>query len=66
MMLMPLMFLFFFYGTPSGLVVYWTVQNIFTIIQMALTKHHAATPAPATTSPRPPPKPEPRTKVKSK
>jgi YidC/Oxa1 family membrane protein insertase len=66
MMLMPLMFLFFFYGTPSGLVVYWTVQNIFTIIQMAMTKHHAAAPASTATSSGPPPKPETRTKVKSR
>lgn len=38
MMFMPLMFLFFCYGMPSGLVLYWTVQNIFTIVQMKMTK----------------------------
>lgn len=66
MMFMPLLFLFFFYGTPSGLVLYWTVQNLFSIAQMAMTKH-ASTPVgqalPATVAP---PKPQPRTKVKSK
>ena len=52
MMLMPLMFLFLFYGTPSGLVLYWTVQNLFTIIQMKMTKHTpAAGPLPPPSSP---------------
>ncbi len=31
--LMPLMFLFCCYGFPSGLVLYWTVQNVLTILQ---------------------------------
>ncbi len=31
--LMPVIFLFLFWGMPSGLVVYWTVQNIFSIIE---------------------------------
>jgi YidC/Oxa1 family membrane protein insertase len=30
---MPLMFLFFCYNLPSGLILYWTVQNILSIIQ---------------------------------
>ena len=31
--LMPVMFLFFFYNLPSGLVFYWTVNNVVSIIQ---------------------------------
>ena len=30
---MPLIFLFLFWGMPSGLVLYWTIQNIFSIIE---------------------------------
>ncbi len=30
---MPLIFLFLFWSMPSGLVLYWTVQNIFSIIE---------------------------------
>ncbi|MGL4563043.1 MAG: YidC/Oxa1 family insertase periplasmic-domain containing protein [Brevinema sp.] len=30
---MPVIFLFLFWNMPSGLVVYWTVQNIFSIIE---------------------------------
>jgi YidC/Oxa1 family membrane protein insertase len=30
---MPIMFLFLFYGLPSGLVFYWTVNNVVSIIQ---------------------------------
>lgn len=30
---MPIIFTFFFYGMPSGLVLYWFVNNILTIIQ---------------------------------
>ena len=28
--------LFFFYDLPSGLTLYWTVSNIFSIIQLRL------------------------------
>ncbi|MGL4676942.1 MAG: YidC/Oxa1 family membrane protein insertase [Brevinema sp.] len=31
--LMPVIFLFLFWGMPSGLVLYWTVQNVFSIIE---------------------------------
>lgn len=31
--LLPVMFLFLFWNMPSGLVLYWTVQNIYTIIE---------------------------------
>ena len=35
--LMPFIFLVFCYNFPSGLVLYWTVQNILTIIQQCIT-----------------------------
>jgi YidC/Oxa1 family membrane protein insertase len=34
---MPLVFLFFCYNFPSGLVLYWTCQNLFTICQQWIT-----------------------------
>jgi YidC/Oxa1 family membrane protein insertase len=36
MMLMPFIMLFFFYDLPSGLTLYWTVSNIFSIIQLRM------------------------------
>ncbi|MDD4818496.1 MAG: membrane protein insertase YidC [Victivallaceae bacterium] len=36
MYLMPLVMLFFFYDLPSGLTLYWTVSQIFSILQMYL------------------------------
>lgn len=35
--LMPFIFLFFCYNFPSGLVLYWTVQNLLTIVQTFIT-----------------------------
>jgi len=35
---MPLMFLFILYNFSSGLTLYWTVQNLLTIVQTKLTK----------------------------
>ena len=35
---MPLMFIFFCYNLPSGLSLYWTVQNLFTVAQTKLTR----------------------------
>ena len=35
---MPLMFMVFLYGQPAGLTLYWTVQNLLTILQTKLTK----------------------------
>ncbi|MBA4147810.1 MAG: membrane protein insertase YidC [Verrucomicrobia bacterium] len=35
---MPLMILFFLYKMSAGLTLYWTVQNLLTILQMKLTK----------------------------
>jgi YidC/Oxa1 family membrane protein insertase len=34
--LFPIMFFFIFWNMPSGLVLYWTVQNILTIGQQYL------------------------------
>jgi YidC/Oxa1 family membrane protein insertase len=45
---MPLMFLVFLYNFSAGLTLYWTVQNLMTILQMKLTRAKeptAATPA---------------------
>jgi len=33
---MPLIFLFLFWNMPAGLVLYWTVQNIFSIIEQEI------------------------------
>jgi YidC/Oxa1 family membrane protein insertase len=43
------MFLVFLYNFSAGLTLYWTVQNLMTILQMKLTraKDPAATPAAA-------------------
>ena len=35
---MPLMFVVFFYSASSGLCLYWTVQNVLSIIQTKMTK----------------------------
>jgi YidC/Oxa1 family membrane protein insertase len=35
---MPLMFMVFLYNMSAGLTLYWTVQNILSIVQMKLTK----------------------------
>jgi len=37
MLLMPLMFMFMFIWAPSGLVLYWTVSNLWAIGQQAIT-----------------------------
>ncbi|MBI3192702.1 MAG: membrane protein insertase YidC, partial [Pedosphaera parvula] len=36
---MPLMFMVFLYNYSAGLTLYWTVQNLLTIVQMKLTKN---------------------------
>jgi YidC/Oxa1 family membrane protein insertase len=38
--LMPVIFLFCCYNFPSGLVLYWTVQNILTILQQCVVSRH--------------------------
>ena len=42
---MPLMFIVFLYNFSAGLALYWTVQNLLTILQTKLTKA-AAPPRP--------------------
>ncbi len=45
---MPLMFVFILYNFSAGLALYWTVQNLLSIVQMKLTKNEpiaAVTPA---------------------
>jgi hypothetical protein len=37
MAFMPLMYLFFFLGTPAGLVLYWLVSNLFSMVQQYFT-----------------------------
>ncbi len=39
MLLMPFMMLFLFYAMPSGVVLYWTVQNLLSIAQQVYTNH---------------------------
>jgi len=55
---MPLIFLFMLYNFSAGLTLYWTVQNLLSILQMKLTKTSQAAPAaaPAATSALPPKK----------
>jgi YidC/Oxa1 family membrane protein insertase len=47
---MPLMFLVFLYTYSSGLALYWTVNNLLTIVQTKLTKMNQAPAAPAVNS----------------
>ena len=42
MMFMPLIFIGFCYNFASALALYWTVQNIFSIVQLYLTRNAAA------------------------
>ena len=48
---MPLMFMVFLYGQPAGLTLYWTVQNLLTIVQTKLTKAKAEPKTPAPVAP---------------
>ena len=41
MMFMPLIMLIFFYDFPSGLALYWTVNNILSILQMKYSQYAA-------------------------
>lgn len=45
MQYMPLMFIVILYSFPAGLALYWTVQNLLSILQMKLTKNITANPA---------------------
>ena len=40
MTIMPIMFVFFLYGMPAGLMLYWTIQNVWQIGHTALTKRY--------------------------
>jgi YidC/Oxa1 family membrane protein insertase len=44
---MPLMFLALFYNYSAGLTLYWTVQNLLSILQTKLTTTKPSDPAPA-------------------
>jgi YidC/Oxa1 family membrane protein insertase len=48
---MPLIFLFMLYNFSAGLTLYWTVQNLLSILQMKLTKSSQATPTNAAAPP---------------
>jgi YidC/Oxa1 family membrane protein insertase len=47
---MPLMFLVFLYSYSSGLALYWTVNNVLTIVQTKLTKMNQAPGSPVAAS----------------
>jgi YidC/Oxa1 family membrane protein insertase len=47
---MPLMFLVFLYSYSSGLALYWTVNNLLTVVQTKLTKMNQPLPAAAPTA----------------
>ena len=51
MMLMPLMFMFMFIWAPSGLVLYWTVSNLWAIGQQAVTNKMIGPPVVRTVRP---------------
>ncbi len=51
---MPLIFLVFLYSQPAGLTLYWTVQNLLTILQTKLTNSKNVPPAPAPVPVAPP------------
>ena len=47
MMFMPVIMLLFLYDLPSGLTLYWTVSNIFSIVQLWLQQKRSQSPAAA-------------------
>jgi YidC/Oxa1 family membrane protein insertase len=47
---MPLMFLVFLYTYSSGLALYWTVNNVLTVMQTKLTKMNQAPVSPVVAS----------------
>jgi len=40
-MIMPLMFVWFCYSYPCALALYWTVQNLFSVVQLYVTRNQA-------------------------
>ena len=61
--MMPFIFLVFCYNFPSGLVLYWTVQNVLTIVQQSLT-NRAKDPEPVVAVPQKKSKSKAKAKVK--
>ena len=53
MMFMPLIFIFFCYNFASALALYWTVQNIFSIVQLYVTRNKTALQPEKVTAPKP-------------
>lgn len=53
MQYMPLIFIFILYNFSSGLALYWTVQNLLSILQMKLIKNTTPTTTPTPVPPRP-------------
>ena len=49
-MFVPLIFVFFCYNFASALALYWTVQNVFSIVQLYVTRNKTA-PAPVKVTP---------------
>ena len=47
MMWMPVVMLLLFYDLPSGLTLYWSVSNLFSIIQLLIQKRNSKEAAPA-------------------
>ena len=56
MQLLPIIFLFFCYGFPSGLTLYWTTQNLITIFQQKINQLRDKNNTPTITH-TPPPNP---------
>ena len=49
MMWMPVVMLLLFYDLPSGLTLYWSVSNLFSIVQLLIQKRNSKEAAPAAT-----------------
>lgn len=49
--LLPAMFFFFFFQMPSGLVLYWTLFNLFSVIEQYWVKKQMVHPTPAVPAP---------------
>ncbi len=49
--LLPAIFFFFFFQMPSGLVLYWTLFNLFSVLEQYWVKKQLAPPVPATPAP---------------
>jgi YidC/Oxa1 family membrane protein insertase len=49
--LLPAIFFFFFFQMPSGLVLYWTLFNLFSVLEQYWVKKQLAPPAPAIPAP---------------